>query len=68
MKGKKGRIVRNANTIRVFANERKCVIGEGCWLRKPIPAAVVMNMTLAVVLDGIRDGMWEYIPRKKEEG
>lgn len=60
----KGKRIRNVAALLLSVNARKAVLCSRRWGDKPVPAAVVQNFTLVVVLAMIREGLWEY---KKNE-
>ena len=61
----KGKRIMHAKTIRELVDRKRAIIGEPVWCRRPIPAAMVINMPLRMVLVGIDMGLWIY-EKKKE--
>jgi len=63
----KGRAVRNLEDLAILRQQKKCVIGNAGWCRKPRPAVFVMNMIASCVRQGIMMGMGEYVKGEKDE-
>lgn len=59
-----GRQIHTLLDLVIARTERKSVIGNRFFLNKPIPAAVMLNMSGEIIFRAISDGLWEY---KKEQ-
>jgi len=64
-----GARVATLGLLNTLAREKKCVISSGLprWAKRPVPAAVVINMTGLTLLRGFRLGLYEYRPGRNRD-
>ncbi|MDI9430465.1 MAG: hypothetical protein QM570_01950 [Planctomycetota bacterium] len=59
------RITTLAELSRLVTSKRSVVVPTRIWAAKPIPAAVVINMTGTIIMGMFKAGMYLYEPKRK---